>query len=754
GGIDPPSCGRGNESIGWTRISGTSASLSLPVPPSGTLSLTPGGSINSTTGQTQNFSVEAMDGSGQPLANTQITLHVYGANGQDIKGTTDSAGQATLPLSSKNAGTDQVQALAFVSGMLTYSSVTSVTWTNPPAASGSGGGGSSGAPGPPPPSIASPTPEDGTVVSKPVPITAAISPASGQTIASWQVTYQAQDPEPPVVLAQGTGPPPATLATFDPTLVDNDTYVITVSATDSDGGTQSVSTTVAVTGNNKLGRYVTTYQDLSVPVNGFQMEVKRSYDSYDHRIGDFGYGWRVSLSNFRTSANRQLGAGGWAMYDTLCFGICTTAYRTTTPHYVTVTWPDGHQEVFDFTPTGGTNVFLDAHAAFTARPGTTSTLAVSGNADLQYAYDGNLYEGWGGPIFNPTRFKLTTQDGRVLILDVNTGLVSETDRSGNSLTVDSSGVHASNGESLTFSRDGQNRIAQITGPGGQLLRYGYDPTTGDLTSYTDADGNTVTYGYDANHRLLSATGPRSVPLVTLTYDSSGRVQSVQQGSSPPAQVQSNVDANQQTYTDPLGKLAIVDTFDNQGDLVQEDETYQDPSAGTRTLTWYWKYDAAGHPVFRQDPLGNQTSSLYDGNGNLIQVTNADHRTTQFTYNGNGQVTSEIGPGNTPLLSFVYDQYGNLTQVQRPDQTATIYSYDAAGRLIQVQDPLNRQTKYQYDSSGHLSQVQDPAGNITGFNVDASGKPLSIVDANGHTTQFKYDANGNVTDVYDGNNNHR
>src|SRR5438128_5915037 len=304
---------------------------------------------------------------------------------------------------------------------------------------GNGGGTAAQAP----PTISAPTPADGSVVTRPVPITATIAPPAGQTIASWSVAYQSQSQGTLVTIANGTGSPPPTLATFDPTLLPNDTYVIVVSATASGGGTQTATTTVGVSGTLKLGRYVTAYQDLSVPVGGFQMQVRRVYDSIDKRVGDFGVGWHVELANFRVNANRQLGAGGWTLYPSRCIlGLCFYAFKTSTPHYVTVTFPDGHLEIFDFTPKGGAGLlYWQGTAAFTARAGTgvTSTLEVAGDSSLSYDFAGNL-QGSSG-YFNPARFKLTTRDGRVMILDTTVGLVSQTDRSGNSLAVDGNGVH-------------------------------------------------------------------------------------------------------------------------------------------------------------------------------------------------------------------------------------------------------------------------------------------------------------------------
>src|SRR6185437_3185845 len=121
-------------------------------------------------------------------------------------------------------------------------------------------------------------------------------------------------------------------------------------------------------------------------------------------------------------------------------------------------------------------------AAFTPVPGTgtTSTLEAL-DTDIAYDFAGNIDSGLFGPLYAPTQFKLTTRDGKVYILDTSTGLVSETDPNGNSVTVDGSGVHASTGQSITFVRDVTGRITKITEPNGQAIDYVYS-TAGDLAS--------------------------------------------------------------------------------------------------------------------------------------------------------------------------------------------------------------------------------------------------------------------------------
>ena len=114
---------------------------------------------------------------------------------------------------------------------------------------------------------------------------------------------------------------------------------------------------------------MTTYQDLSVGVAGLPMQVLRTYDSFDKAVGDFGVGWNVELANFRVSVNKPLGYGGWVQEIVNCSLIfCQTHYHSTTPHTVTVVWPDGHQEIFDLAPANGSTFFAPLTAAGVHRP--------------------------------------------------------------------------------------------------------------------------------------------------------------------------------------------------------------------------------------------------------------------------------------------------------------------------------------------------------------------------------------------------
>jgi RHS repeat-associated protein/uncharacterized repeat protein (TIGR01451 family) len=736
GGSDLANCGFANESQAWAPLSYSPVDVG-PIAPVATIALTPATVAGDTVGQPQVFTAAAMDATGRPIPNLPVTLSVFGPNGGQVNGTTDAGGLVNLSYVGINSGTDNVQVTATIANTRTVSNVTVVSWTTPP-------GPSPGTPGPPPPAITAPSPADGSTVTKPVPISATITPPSGQTITSWSVSYQDLDPSAPVTLATGTGTPPATLATFDPTLLPNDTYGITISATASGGGTQTLTTSVIVFGNLKLGRYVTTYQDLNVPVSGYQMQLRRTYDGIDKRVGDFGVGWKVELVNFRTSTNRALGAGGWTQYNSLCgVGLCVTAFKSSAPHYVVVVFPDGHDEIFDFTPTGGTNVFVGGGSAFTARPGTTSTLQADGNGTLGYSFDGNLYDGGGMP-FNPPRFRLTTHDGHSLLLDRTTGLVSETDRNGNALTVDATGVHSSSGGSITLTRDAANanRITSATGPSGEKLAYSYS-SAGDLATSTDPNGNVTTYSYDANHDLLSATGPSQTrPLSTLTYDPAGRLTSITDGNGNTTQVTSNVAGQQQTVTDAAGRLTTVYTLDDIGDLVRQDQVFDG-----KTLTSTATYDPVGRPLSRTDPLGHTWTGSYDSNGNLLQLAGPLAHTIRLAYDQFGAPLSFSDPiGNG--TGYGYDASGNLTTFTNALGQVETYGYDAKGNLTSRTDAVNHRWTYAVDANGNRTSMTDPLGNVTTYAYDSSGRLIDTKDPLNSDTSSSYDATGNLVSTKD------
>lgn len=708
------------------QIALTMATNGTGLPPTGNLSLTPFAPPANTVGKTQTAAVAAMDANGIPLSGIAITLDVSGANPQQIASTTGANGVASFSYQAANAGVDQLQGSALVSGVPEISNIVNLTWN----------------PAPPAPTISGLSLPDGSLLTKATPVSATITPPAGQTITGTSLTYQGAHSGSPTTIPSSATPGAAgavvVAGTFDPTLLPNDAYTVTVNASASGGGAQTAVATVTVSGNLKPGREVRTYQDLSLPVSGYQMQVQRVYDSFDKASGDFGVGWHVQVANLRMAPNRTLGAAGWTQYNSFCaLGLCLTAFRNSGPRDVTVTWPDGRTEVFDFTPSGGTNVFFGGAPAYTARPGTgtTSTLSDPFCGSLGYTGDGNLY-GCDGQPYNPQRLQLTTADGRVVLLDRNAGLVSMTDRNGNKLSVSAAGVQSSAGPGIGFSRDSAGRITRISGPSGQVLTFAYS-LAGDLVASVDPDGNQTTYAYDGNHDLVSVTGSGAVPVLTMTYDSSGRLSSITDADGNKTNLAVDSAAQTQTLIDPLGKLTTVASYDDAGDLIGVVK-----SAGGTQVTQTMTYDSSGNLLTVKDATGATTSATFDANGDMTSLTDAVGHTTRYSYDAYGNPTAVIAPGGATAASFVYDSSGNLVSIADGTGATSSYGYDGAGHVIRKTDPTGNVTTYTYTTSGNLASATDAAG-TTKYATDASGRLTAVTDADGRTTAMVYDANGNL-----------
>lgn len=642
-------------------------------------------------------------------------------------------------------------------------------------------------------------PADGTTVTAPVRITADLTAAAGTTLNQWVVDYRRADDTVVTVIGSGSGS--AVDALLDPTLMPNGTYVVTVRATSSAGGLAAQEITVVVDGDLKLGRYTTTYADVTAEAAGQRVDVLRTYDSFDKSTGDFGVGWTLDLANFQVATNGPLGAGGWKMegcgsgliFVPLCF-------RSSKAHFVTVTWPDGRNEVFDLTPAEGTT-FLSGltSAKFTGRTGATSTLRAEDEA--LFFSNGDLKAGLFGVdgLYDPQRFVLTDKAGTRYTLKVGVGLVEARDRHGNVTEVDDRGILLNGRRVVLLDRDGQGRITQVTDAAGKSVRYEYD-ARGDLVRVTDRDGRVVDLAYRGNHHLESSSIGGQRPLRTMSYDDDGRLVSVTDGAGNTVSVDVDLDARVETVSGPDPDLTTIREFDERGNAVKESQVFDG-----RVLTSSFEHDESGLVTKSTDALGHTSTATYDDKGNVTRLTDRDgavtdlsyntfgqpleykvggelkqklsyndvgdlvkveHGTTgesmTLTYDGNGRLvsvndgtrssTTTYGPDGHPkkvvephgTTEYTFNANGELTALKEPSGDVLRYGHDEAGRLVSFEDGLGRVTRYAYDDAGRLSSETDPRGKQTRYTYDAAGRLRTKTDRNGVVTTVEYGPDGQMT----------
>jgi len=122
-------------------------------------------------------------------------------------------------------------------------------------------------------------------------------------------------------------------------------------------------------------------------------------------------------------------------------------------------------------------------------------------------------------------------------------------------------------------------------------------------------------------------------------------------------------------------------------------------------------------------------------GRLQKVVDALGRETSFTYDLVGRVLTQTLP-DSRVITFQYDDNGNVTSIQPPGRDAHVHGYNALDLLAsylppQVVPPLpNRTTSYQYNLDHQPTVVTRPDGAIIVFNYDNTRGSLMAMNADG------------------------
>lgn len=697
------------------------------VPPSGALTLSPNSVTSNVTGLQQAFTVTATDSSGVPVGNLPISLTIAGVNNQVLNAFTNASGVASFTYVGSNSGADTVQALGWVSGIAAFSSETRVNWT-----AGSPPGPSDPTPVPSSPLvmpgwIASPIHQSTISGIVPIKLIDIITLVDG-TIDYWPVDDTSQLK---VLASHVSGNGGATLASLDTTLLANDSYVIRLYGTNSNGVFQSSGVLVNVVGEFKPGRVTFTINDLTVPVVGLPITIGRTYDSLErNRVGDFGYGWTLAIANPRLTASQA--------------------------HDVTLTMPNGHRVVFYFSPVGSAFLFLHPH--YTPEAGVYGSLDVD---DCPLVVSGGQYYCFLEPgEYQPTKYTYTDPYGRKFVMGADGKLQSVTDLNGNVLTFTANGISSSLGASVPFIRDSQGRITQITDPAGNVYSYSYD-VAGNLASVSlPGVANPLHYHYDANHYFLDAVDPRGHNIITDTYYPDGRLKSETDAVGNTFNYAYNIGTHTTTVTNPDNGVEIS-TYDDYGKVLSQTDSLNHTTTNA--------YDANHNLLSRTDPLGNTTSYTYNSKGHLSSIKDAtNHTVITVSYNQYGGpstmidslghsynvsyndqfMPTSISDSMGSLGSYTWDSHGSpLTRSNGNGETTTL-TYDGFGNRLSQTNPLGHSTTYTYDLLGRMLTSSDALHNTATATYDALGHILTVKDALGKLTQYTYDAAGNLTDMVD------
>lgn len=426
------------------------------------------------------------------------------------------------------------------------------------------------------------------------------------------------------------------VATFDPTLLTNDAYVIRVLAVDVNGRIQTRGTIVNVVGDAKLGNFRLDFTDLSIPLAGIPIQINRSYDTLNaNEQRDGGFGWDIGLANPNIRETVPDNGGGT---------FSQAGYKVGTRVFITA--PDGRRVGFTFQPEPvGSLIGTTWRPAFVADAGVNLQLDDANNPGnaLGQAGDGTFGFGFFGLAlggYNPNQFVLTTEDGTQYFYDQDLGLTGVEDTNGNTITVTDDAITHSGGQSIQFIRDATGRIEQIIDPEGNAIGYQYD-ANGDMVAFTDQSGETTQFEYsdEFEHYLDRVIDPNGIVTASVQYDDRGRFVGLIDALGNEIKQDFDLDAQTFSQTDANGNQTFV-KFDDRGNVTEEID-----ALGNVTTYEYGDPRNPTRETAITDRNGNTTRFKYDGRGNTVLIEDENGQFTRFQYDALNNVTRIIGPAD-------------------------------------------------------------------------------------------------------------
>jgi len=406
---------------------------------------------------------------------------------------------------------------------------------------------------------------------------------------------------------------------------------------------------------------------LAADAHGYLSSVTNPAGETFHLIHDDG-GLLTSLTDPRSNVHRyDYDALGRLLHDNGPTGQSRTLVSTNL---------SGSRVVTSTTALGRTSSFRvtqsDERIVYTATspPGlaTVEQVLKSGVSTTTYP-DGSVYSVTPGPdprfgTLAPTQSVAISTPGGLTGTISLTRTAQGVDRA-NPLSFSSLGeTVAVNGRSYFTYRDSQRVV--VTTPAGR-----------QVTMYLDQKG-----------RVTQVTPP-GVSAVSVSYDGSGRVSGLSQGS--------------RSYS--LG-------YDGGGNL----SSLVDPMH----RTWSLYYDLAGRIHQAVLPGTRSVTFGYDAGGNLSSLTppgTPDHGFASDAVNRLTTYTPPLVDGAGSLVTINgYDLDGALSQVALPDSSSILLGYDTAGRLSSLAT-WRGSTTIGYDTAGRVGSVGTPENNWVMFAYD-------------------------------------
>ncbi|MCO5411217.1 RHS repeat domain-containing protein [Ralstonia mojiangensis] len=406
-------------------------------------------------------------------------------------------------------------------------------------------------------------------------------------------------------------------------------------------------------------------------------------------------------------------------------GRTTALQYTTTGQLTKVTAPSGRNLTFGYNAQGRVSSITAPDGAITQYAynanGMLTTVTWPDNTTRQYVYEDTRFPTALTGVIDEAGVRYATyaydDQGRAITSELTAGA----DRY--------QFQYQANGQTTVLTPDGGSSVYSFLKQNGVLLPTGVSapcPTCGNTALSTS---------YDSNNNATSKTGYDG-STTSYTYDTLGReTQRIEGAGTANAKTTTTEWDPQQWLVTRVAAPNKIEAFsyDANGNLLSHTVTPTGDANGSQGFgaaasgpvqRTDWTYDDSGHVLTateRTDGAVTGTWTLtYDGQGNLLTLTNPDGKTGRITlYDAAGRVLEAVDV-NGIAVKLAYNARGWVTAYDYGEQHIR-YEYDAIGQRTAMVGPQNLVMRYVYDAAHRLTQILD---NIPTAQSDTSAQTAS------------------------------
>ncbi|WP_168121766.1 hypothetical protein [Paenibacillus sp. HB172176] len=287
-------------------------------------------------------------------------------------------------------------------------------------------------------------------------------------------------------------------------------------------------------------------------------------------------------------------------------------------------------------------------------------------------------------------------------------------------------------ETKSYVYDGMGRLVRMTDPLGNASRYVYDGNGNRIkeidprySSQPAAEAPGIQYAYDELNRLVKTTaydGENSVVVAYKQYDGRGNVILEADGE----------DYKEGDPTASEGNRYVYDAADRLVSVITAQTAADNKKNAASHITTQYAYDGAGQVTSETDAYGNVTAYAYYLNGLLKEKLYPDGSKETYDYDLTGKAWQVFRNRNGAEMTTFFSIFDQPYQVNYPDGTTETMTYSPLGNMTRKLDRGGQEQRIDYDASGNL--VAQTAFVSTGANqtlfkrleyaYDEAGRKLS------------------------------